>query len=110
MSVETESSIASRAAQTPLLLLPAVEDNAAMNKPFQFSMRWLFYGRAWFCVGAWSLSVLVKNGPRDYPLMPLVLYTVVGGTIGAIGGKTMVGALAGAVLAIAIYSAMPVVY
>jgi len=81
-----------------------------MSKPFQFSMSWLFYGVGWFCVAAWSLSVLLKNGAHDYPLLPLLCITFVGGYIGAIGGKTMAGALVGAVVAIALSSLIPVVY
>jgi hypothetical protein len=81
-----------------------------MSKPFQFSMSWLFYGVAWFCIAAWSLSVLVKNGVHDFPFWPLLCFTFVGGIVGANGGKAMAGALVAAVVAIAIYSSIPVVY
>jgi hypothetical protein len=81
-----------------------------MNKPFQFSMSWLFYGVAWFCVAAWSMSALVKNGVHEFPFLPLLCVTFVGGIYGAIGGKAMAGALVAAIVAIAIDSLMPVVH
>jgi hypothetical protein len=81
-----------------------------MSKPFQFSMSWLFYGITWFCVAAWLLSILLKNGVEHYSFLPLLCFTIVGANIGAIGGRTMAGALLGAVVAIVGYYLMPIVH
>jgi hypothetical protein len=47
--------------QNPLLRLPAVADNAAMSKPFQFSMRRMLAAVALFCVAAGLFAAVPRT-------------------------------------------------
>ena len=96
-------SAASRA-EILLLRLPVVGDNAAMSKPFQFSMRVMFAGMAWFCVGAWELSVVAKRRPVYLAayVSCFALITLLGAALGAPAGKAKITALCGLAMSMAL--------
>jgi hypothetical protein len=91
-----------------MLGLPSVGDNAAMNKPFQFSMRSMFAAVACFCVFVASICTLIKHThDPDFAFsvgLALFFAAVIscGAGLGAICGKLLKGAAWGALCAIVI--------
>ena len=88
---------------------PKAEPPKRKRRWFQFSLRSLFYGVAWFCIAAWSISVIQKNRAHDFPVLAFLGFIFVGGIIGAIGGRAMAGELVSTIVAIAMYLSIPIV-
>jgi hypothetical protein len=76
--------------------------NAAMSKPFQFSMR-LFFGEIFLaCVAAWLVAMLIRFGQhRNLDAMIACLIAigaVLGTSIGLPLRRAIIGAVVGAVI------------
>jgi len=76
--------------------------NAAMRKPFQFSIRRMLCAATLFCAGAWLLAMTQYvgrfGGLRLLAVYFLVFWSVMGAAIGCLFGKPSVGALIGALV------------
>jgi hypothetical protein len=82
-----------------------------MTKPFQFSMRRMFGAVACFCVLAWSLSRLKGVYFIDWlDLLSLAAACIsVGGGIGIICGKPVMGVAYGTLAFIVLWLTAPVI-
>ena len=89
------------AVRHPLLLLPALANNTAMSKPFQFSMRSMFAIVALFCVVAWECAVFDRHRPGL--AAGYVSWGLVSAIFGAIFGAPVARPLAGAACGVLIF-------
>jgi hypothetical protein len=82
--------------------------NAAMSKPFQFSMRVMFAGVASFCVGAWELSVVAKRRPAYLAayVSYLAIMALLGAGLGAPAGKSQIAAVCGVAMSMALIAVL----
>jgi hypothetical protein len=108
---------AARVPAYPLLRLPAVGDNAAMqdepseaeppdnlamSKPFQFSMRRMLGAVAWFCLAAWLAALYWRHLDDNIALRRIGYFGVsaaAGAGFGTLAGKPIRYAAWGIVLA-----------
>jgi hypothetical protein len=89
--------------------------NAAMSRPFVFSMRRMFYAVSWFSLSAYALAWLWKPEPHESSLIVLRLlllffaaFACAGAGIGAFGGRQFSGAWWGTGIALLILVARAV--
>jgi hypothetical protein len=75
--------------------------NAAMSKPFQFSMRQMFAEVSLFCVAAWLVVTLSRTNPEHvlFPVAIIALGATLGAAISLPFGRPFIDAALCAVLA-----------
>jgi hypothetical protein len=76
--------------------------NAAMSKPFQFSMQRLFVAVTLACVGAFLFSIAIRRGTDETLALAIVCASgaVVGAGAGQLFHRPIIGAIAGAVIGV----------
>jgi hypothetical protein len=74
--------------------------NAAMRKPFQFSMRRMFVAVSLACIGAFLFSIALRRGTDERLALAIVCTSgaVVGGGVGQLVYRPTLGAIVGAVV------------
>jgi outer membrane lipoprotein SlyB len=92
-----------------LLILPAFMDNAAMSKPFQFSMRRMFGAVSLACVGAFLFAIAIRRGTDETLALAIVCVSgaVVGGGVGQLFHRPVIGTVIGVPLALGLWFFLP---